>query len=325
VRDQASDSRTASVNGEFIGNFELGPTKHKFLTYSNFSARDNNTFRLRYNIPTIRLPNPVYADDTVASRLSVDILLINTDNSEIAWNWGVQDNISFWDDRLIVVGGARFDWSRDELNDFRRDNFTIDINSNWSTKYGLVFHPWKNVSFFVDHSETFTPRSGVDELGNQALDLEGTSEEIGIKVDLWDSRFVLTISSFTMILDNFQTTDFIIVGDTQFRVFLDAGANNTEGWELDLAWNPTDSFSLIYGYGDLTSRSRRGGRRFRHVAEGPNHQVFARPGGWSGLLLCWCARGRWRRQFLPSVVQSAGSDVGIPIQTREDSGEYHQP
>ena len=189
----------------------------------------------------------------------------------------MQDNISILDRRLIFVGGVRFDRERSQRIDLRRDTFSVETVSAWTSKYGMVYKPFldKGFSIFIDHTETIDPRSGVDELGNEALDLAGEHDEIGIKFAALDSKIVLTASYFDMVLDGYHSNEFIFIGEDQFRVFVDAGQNDTEGWEMDLVANPTDSWSIMAGYGDLTSRSRTG-RRFRHVAEGPNYNIISK-------------------------------------------------
>ena len=278
IRDQAGSSKGASINLELVGDFSIGPTDHKLLAYTAFGAGESKTIRARFDFTPIDIINPQYVNNPVTeSRLGFNSFLINTDNSGYGWNFGMQDNMKLFDGRLILVGGTRYSRSRSETNDFRRDSFRTSTVSGWVSKYGLVIRPWldKGFSIYLDHSETITPRSGVDERGNHATDHIGTSEEIGIKLDLWDSRLVMTASVFDMVLDGFQANDFIFVGEEQFRVFVDAGANLTDGWEMDLAFAPNDNFSMVFGVGDITSVSRRG-LRFRHVSEGVNYQLWAK-------------------------------------------------
>ena len=78
-----------------------------------------------------------------------------------AFHWAMQDNLSFFDGRLIGVVGIRYDWSSSKNVNFRANpdgRLTKSPGSNWGNKYGVIVKPIEGVSIFYNYSETLCHR-----------------------------------------------------------------------------------------------------------------------------------------------------------------------
>ncbi len=201
-----------------------------------------------------------------------------------------------------------------------------ESNHGWSSKFGLVGKPLEGVSLYYNHTGTFLPQAGLDHNNAPFDNLEGVMDEVGAKLGLFGGKLTGTVSVFESRLKNQ-----IINGDTLpngRRERFQVGMNKTDGWEADIRWQPIPAWSLLAGYGDITSVNQLG-IRIRHVPQGPNYQIFTKyvvqngpiKGAFAGLgyvftneragdntdtfnlpsydvfdLLAGYARGRWRVQ-----------------------------
>jgi iron complex outermembrane receptor protein len=92
---------------------------------------------------------------------------------------------------------------------------------------------------------------------------------------LFDRSLVATISRFDMSLKNAILTISRLEDPAGIGYRTQAGVQTTDGWDADLAWQPTRRWALVGGIGELTSRNETG-RRNRNVAEGLNWRILAK-------------------------------------------------
>jgi len=196
----------------------------------------------------------------------------NTESGGDSFNFAFQDNIYFLEDRLIVTVGARYDWGRDEgtFNVLTGVGGRTTTDTNWSTKYGVVFKPikGKGISLFYQDGETFNFQSGEDDFGTPLDNQIGKTDEFGIKLDMFNHRLVATLSYFENSLTNLLEQQFIDrdgdgIPEPTSKV---GGASSTEGWEIDATWAPTDAINFIVGITDLDSVDEDG-VRFRNIPQ----------------------------------------------------------
>ena len=310
VRSQADDNSASSLNLDLTAEFAVGPTKHKALTYLSGGRNKSSGYILVWDVPPTLALRPVYSADPIRQRTNPRINTSTSGSSDPrSWAWGITDQISFLNDRAIVVGGARYDDIASISHNRVNNTAATAALTNWTYRYGLVVKPHRSVSLFANHSETFQGGTGaVDSFGNRAPQtIDGVSEEAGVKLDLLDGRFVFSGSFFDMTLKPFTTLEFI--PGTSNRILVNRGANRTKGHEVDLAWQAARGLTLIAGYGDLTSRSNTGSR-FRHVAEGPNYKFFGKYDVTDGPLKGLAFGGGY--VFTPSRAGDAGDTFSLP-------------
>ncbi len=276
--DNGSSGR---VYMDLAGRFELGPTRHQMLTYLSLITSESYGIQLRYNAASQNLIKPrqlnMRVEQWQRTNLPSDLTFNSVTSSNIsnsdAFSFGVQDNISLFSDRVVIAGGFGFQGVRSNSNN--RLNPANDIinrkNSQWSPSYGIVYRPIPSVSLFVNHSETYRPRSGFDSLGNALRNGTGGSDEVGLKVNLLDGRLTGTLARFETVEDGFIVNTVI----NGFPATIQAGEATNKGWELDLTAQPIDGLNLIAGFSDLKGESETGAF-FRNANAGFNWSLFAR-------------------------------------------------
>lgn len=253
---------TRNLYWDNVGDFTLGPTKHKILAYAAYSELSGDNRRHvspLASTPTFDYLNPVY--DPLFNRLGLPLTRsVDTGTRGKFYNYGVQDNISILDERLIAVGGFRYDNTENDNQNRLNNTATHTEGQDTSYKLGVVGKPLKGVSLFYNYSETFIPRFGtynrypdlvVLPLGNQ----RGAMDEYGVKLDLFDARLVATASWFDISLDN-NTGNGPTLNGVPTTIFL---ADQTiKGWEADIAFQPTPAFTALVGFGDMESKGSTG-------------------------------------------------------------------
>ena len=274
------DWRRSNINVDLVGNFQTGAVTHKLLTYTSVTYADWWFYRTYHPYPDIDLFNRVFHDDpkSVAEATGPEQLQHHRETNDFTFAWGVQDNARLFEERLILVGGARYDWGQGDFYDHRRGTASEDTNHDWSFKFGVVGKPRSGTSLFYNFSQTFQPQSGTLPNGTPIENLLGEVNEVGIKVDLFEHRLVATGSYFDMRLKNqiidspgFLQPDGTISGGEPVQ----EGENRTDGYEIDLRWQPVDSITLLAAYGWLESVNEEGTRQ-RGVGQGNNYKFFGR-------------------------------------------------
>lgn len=251
-----------SLYWDNVAAFDLGPTKHKMLLYGAYNELSGDNRRHVSPLattPTFDYLNPTY--DPVFNRLGLALTRsVDTGTRGNSLNYGLQDNISLFKDRLILVGGFRSDSTENDNQNRLNNTATHTDGKDTSFKYGVVGKPVRGVSLFYNYSETFIPKYGtynrypdlaVLPLNNQ----HGVMDEFGVKLDLFDARLVATASWFDITLDN-NTASGPTLNGVPTTIFL---ANQSiTGWEADIAFQPTPAFTALVGLSDIESRASSG-------------------------------------------------------------------
>ena len=258
VRHRGDNFDETVVSADLNTEFDLGPTRHRVFTYFQWDSVQNldSNFRFDWNsenqsVFNIRPRNPSEVLSNFRADNDTQPRMEDVEN----WNWAIQDAISLYEERVVLVAGVRFDKGKGSTifaNGLRPDP---ESNSAWTTKFGFVGRPGEGVSLFYNRSETFIPQTRRDEMGEPFKDQEGLQNEGGVKLNLLNSRVVVTASVFNIDFTNQFVTEEI--PDPGGEGFIDrttqAGIAVTEGWEADINLQPIDGLDLIIGLSDLTT------------------------------------------------------------------------
>ena len=181
----------------------------------------------------------------------------------------VQDEIEI-SEKLDVIIGARFDSFEIEVDNLDPDNIEARnrTDENIAPRFGLVYKPVENVSFYGSYSETFLPRSGeqfasINGNNNQLDPNEFTNLEAGLKWDLAQGPS-LTAAVFEIEQSSPQVAD-------NDPATLDVIDSEITGFELQLQGHFSDRWFMSAGYsyleGEIVDRSGSTGRRPRELPE----------------------------------------------------------
>ena len=290
---------------DFSGSFDTGPLSHRMIVYGQTTgvrslAQQINVTRkaefggnkLSGNLDLAKafsLVHPVYERQDM-STFEKPILATNSLSNLARFNFGLQDNVYLWDKRLLLVGGARYDF----VNNLGSTNLNTKVaavaqtTKSWVYKAAGVVKPFQNrgVAFFVNYAQTFDPRYGelIAGSGIPFKNLEGVAKEAGVKLELMESRLIATGSYFNNELLNNPIT--IRNPNTGINEFVQEGLTTIKGWELDLAWVIGKNWMTLAGLSDLKSRNPAG-LRIRNVQNDFNYKVLvsynAHEGRYKGL------------------------------------------
>lgn len=156
-----------------------------------------------------------------------------------------QENLSFLQDKLILVGGLR--WFRPGGSD--RNDVTGVVTDRPNTpfkthKYGIVVRPIPALSLYYTDSENAFPQAGFTDRfqGNDALGAplsvqEGKMKEYGLKVEhaFNDSISVhATYANYDMALTHVRTLGILPEGRPPGSIgIVESAADFAQGWELE--------------------------------------------------------------------------------------------
>ncbi|MGH8655668.1 MAG: TonB-dependent siderophore receptor [Gammaproteobacteria bacterium] len=190
-----------------------------------------------------------------------------------------QDQLKFFDGQVQVLGGGRYDWTKYgtlccniSVADNDVDN-TISEKS-FSPRVGVVYHPWQWLSLYGNYVESFGTNNGRSATG-EPFDPEGATQyEAGIKTELWEGRFSSTLAFFHLTKENILTAD-ITTLDRFDSIAI--GEARSQGIELDLSGQLTDSLSLIasYAYTDTRITQDDRGNEGHRLPNVPDHSGSA--------------------------------------------------
>lgn len=301
LRDFRGYRKNGGVNFDLVGDFDTGPARHKLILNSSVGMSEGERAFFFWGVAN---PDDPTSIGNTFSAVNPDFSGVNAttipQNNEKQFNpfqgnargegfsAGIQDNVSFMDDRLIIVGGARYDYSRSTNHRFDRDaslaadRFVIDetatstsTGDNWSFKGGAVFKVVEGVSLFGQISQTYNPISSVDTDGNKFPDQEGEMREIGVKTELLNGSVVATASLFQMELSNVLVNVPLPPDQGGGTAPMPVGAQDTDGYELDVAWTPMRGWTIQAAFSDLESTDANG-NFFRGVPTEPNWSIFTK-------------------------------------------------
>lgn len=274
------------LSGDLIGQFETGQIGHTIVTGVEFidTQNDNDRFNPVWtgsndDVEFFNVMRPLAFSNGVGTNASGDPTSMTfsdlndfTEASVEVFSAYVQDEIEL-SDQLDIIVGARFDSfdiSVDNLDpsvdpaDRNRTRTDEDI----SPRFGIVYKPIENISFYGSYSESFLPRSGEQFANingnNNALDPnEFTNLEAGVK---WDIQPGLSLTAAIFEIE--QSSPQVADNDPST---LDVIDSETTGFEVQLQGQVTDRWYVSTGYsyldGEQVNRSGPTGLRPRELPE----------------------------------------------------------
>lgn len=163
------------------------------------------------------------------------------------WSVFLTDQATFADDRLMLLGGVRYD----ELRAVSLSRYTPQAGLNYEIKPGLTAYAMYSESFRQNgRSDSRNPNSPYfpPEVGKGL--------EVGMKLNLLDGRLSGTIALFDITRSQVQVNDGsqAVLGGNVSSL---AGEQKSDGLEMDLVYTPTRGLSAILAYAHLNARTTK--------------------------------------------------------------------
>jgi iron complex outermembrane receptor protein len=232
---------------ELSGSFDTGALSHNLIVGVDADEFENDQFALRDRSTdqSINIFDPVYGQYPESSlELAGNIDRVETQESVGVY---IQDQISLTEELDIRIG-ARFDDYQQKLVNRRSDSVSDYSKSNISPQLGVVYKASDALSFYATYGENFRPLSGATDENSLDPNLS-ESTEVGVKFALNDGALSGTFAIFDVKQSNIATFD------ADFNPTA-VGRATSQGVELDLAGNITDTLSVWVSYSYIDAETK---------------------------------------------------------------------
>ncbi len=252
------DSEHLVFRGEIAGEFNVAGLRNRILIGGDFDKFENSQLFLRFRPPSNA------AAQTLVSGNIIDIFnpifgqfpapavgpQTNTRDTQEAFGFYIQDQISLTDSIQIRVGGRYDEFSLETLN--RAIGIQRSLTaSRFSPQAGIVFEtaPW--LSLYAAYGDGFRSNIGSDALGRIFDPERSNSIEVGAKFSVLDNALSGTLSLFRLRRSN------VLVADTSNPGFsIPLGRAGSHGIELDIAGRLPGNIDLLLSYAFVDAEAR---------------------------------------------------------------------
>ncbi|NLI26994.1 MAG: TonB-dependent receptor [Acetobacter sp.] len=261
---------------------DTGPLHHEINAGGSAVWEDTSTaYSMYYNSASPLLSN-LYSTPQIASPYQ-NLVGGNTkdptrSNFTKLWSMFLSDTVSFWDDRIALTAGFRYqNMMVNGYNYAGSGNISSHYNKGAFTPVvGLVIHPMQHMSLYFNRIEGLSKgpeASGTNlvNLGQVFSPYQSVQYEVGMKYDI--GRFSTALSFFQISQPNSYTEAYGNTGENIFRV---DGQQRNRGMEL--TFNGEIIKGLRFNGGitliDADLRRTQGGSNDGHTAIGvPNYSI----------------------------------------------------
>ena len=258
-------SHANAVQLTLNGDVDWGRVNHQLLF--GFDFEDSRTYRgdmIRGSKNSdFNIYHPVYGQMPASTKVSAK----DSDQREnlTSYGWFMQDSLQLTDNWL-VMGGLRYDTFDVYAGKGRPFNVNTDSSeAKLVPRAGVVYKLTPYVSLYGSYTESFKPNSSIATQIGSLPPEQGKSWEMGGKVAL-PNGITGTLALFDITKRNVMVSE-LVDGESVTRT---AGRVRSQGVELDMAGNITDSLSLIgaYAYTDarVVDDPANKGKEMAHVA-----------------------------------------------------------
>lgn len=193
----------------------------------------------------------------------------------------IQDLVTITE-KLKVLAGVRYSNQQnraatvDSIAKGTQGTIAGYTSEAFNPRFGIVYQPSKQVSFFTSYTNTFNVNTGVD-INNQALKPSIVDQfEVGVKTDLLKGLLSTNITAYKIINSNFAQSVLPAPANVPAAREL-AGQVISNGVEVDIATKSIQGFQLLAGYSYNDTRYTKSniyksGERLRY---NPSHTANA--------------------------------------------------
>ncbi|WP_414639480.1 TonB-dependent siderophore receptor [Achromobacter sp.] len=242
------DVGALTLDNNLQARFNTGRFAHTALLGFDYQHVKTDTLSGFGTAPALDLLNPDNHQNIPAPAFS-------TDATSKQYQAGLyfQDQIKI--DRLSVLLGGRYDWSRTvgETTTIATGRVApSSLNAEkFSGRLGVIYNFDNGVAPYFSYSESFEPQSGTGWQNTPFKPIEGNQYEVGIKYQPPGSATLLSVAAFDIRRENMTTTDpdpTHICGTAGGRCSIQAGELRTQGIELEAKTEPLRGLTLVAAY-----------------------------------------------------------------------------
>lgn len=158
---------------------------------------------------------------------------------------GYAMDLMSWGDASLLLGARRTQYTSDFHSvDFSNGKTTVTPTAGlWKTTpmVGIVYRVTPTVSAYASYTEGYLPQLGTPMCdGSASPSMQTKNKEAGLKFDLFDSKFSVTTSVFTLDQTN------VLSYNSARRCNTVIGGQQTKGVELDMAGEVYRGLNLLF-------------------------------------------------------------------------------
>ncbi|MEH2273482.1 MAG: TonB-dependent siderophore receptor [Nostoc sp.] len=230
-----------TLDTHVIGDFNTGNIKHKLLAGFDLFRQTQSINILRAVAAPLDVFNPVYGRPLGDTFGRLDLYF-----RDDALGFYLQDQVTLANNLKLLVGG-RYDLVENEFANRIASTASVQSDSAFSPRVGIVYQPIAPVSLYASYSRSFEQVTGADKNDSLFKPQLGTQYEVGVKTDLFDNKLSATLALYQLTLTNILTTD---PTDPNFEV--QTGEQRSRGVELSVTGEILPGWNVIgfYGYTD---------------------------------------------------------------------------
>ncbi|HEY0946355.1 MAG TPA: TonB-dependent receptor [Opitutaceae bacterium] len=252
----------ASWQTDLLAAWETGPVKHKTLLTVDFQRQTEKPERWDMNNFAAGMPasvvasglsvdNPDYAFVSFYEDPSLYRLAQKENNSIDLYGLFLSERATFWQDRVNLMGGVRYDYIDNHSKDLASGEASERQEDEISYQLGANLRVLPQFTVFANLSRSFVPqfRIGRDIDGNtfELPNEFGKGWEVGAKSSFIDDRLTFTTTYYEIERENVarDTTDPL----TGTAITVLSGKESSKGYEVDFNWVATRELQFFGGYG----------------------------------------------------------------------------
>ncbi|OAI30294.1 TonB-dependent siderophore receptor [Methylomonas koyamae] len=274
--NESTDMNTVYLN--LTGKLNTFGVEHSLLLGGDFYSQDSLAYATDNYVDSVNIYHPAYpANSSLAIYDNLPVEYFRDQQGgwynyrEDTW-YGLyfQDQMSFFGDKLHIMGGGRYDWTHVKQDSayFTPLDSSAETNTHFSPRVGITVQPWPWLSVYGNFVESFGTNNGRSQTGEIFDPQTATQFESGIKTEWFDGRLTTTLAYYHLTKNNVLTP---AGNGLPFQVPI--GEARSQGLELDVSGQIADGLSLVgnYAYTDTRITKDNDGNQGNRLPYVPEH------------------------------------------------------
>ncbi len=304
-----------ATNVDLKGKITTGPLQHSLLLgYDHFVYAWPMINYFFSNTTTLNVYNPIYSPFQNPYAFGPYFV-----EQRQKWDglYG-QDMISAFDDKVHLLLGGRFDWSRTGASTqtsspwLAQSSFLDRYDHGFSPRIGLLVQPLAWLSLYGNYTKSIGANNGTTASNTVVLPPQrGEQFEGGVKAEFFDKRLTATFAYYDITKTNITEPD-----PTNSNNVLLVGKVRSRGVEFDLTGRVNENWSIIANYSHDDVRVVTGVEKPNYATEITTEQAIAgyvlpgSPRNYGNLWLKYEADGALKGLSVAGGVTAVSSQFG---------------
>lgn len=162
----------------------------------------------------------------------------------------LQDELGFLDDMIRLTLAGRYTYVKESSYG------TATEDKRFTPRIGLSISIDPNTAVYALYDQSFVPQTGLLRSGEKVKPITGNNMEVGVKKDLFNSKWSSTVSVYRILKNNELSAD---PSDPTGTYYLQLGQTKTQGVEFDARGEIVKGLNLVVNYAYTDSKISKSG------------------------------------------------------------------